>query len=390
MFNTDAPDPKRKRSRVVAIVCTVMAALGIIICITESSDPTESLPPAIIFSIAAIIFWCISLSRPKAKANEDEYTQSLNNSVINSLDDCDLDEPFHTYHASEDVRIGDVSSVDGMEGHEFEYFCADLLRKDGFSEVSVTRGSGDQGVDILATKGGIKYAIQCKNYASALGNKPVQEVSAGKIFYNCHVGVVLTNSTFTAGAVSLAKATGVLLWDRSVLSELMKAKSTAEEATKLIEDCSTPALTQESSNTQNPPSKPIHTQPISPSVPLPHRIETSIQKKSVQIDNINIEIDVQSLSRYNIVLDNFGIEMEEEDDEDRIELLFDAISKNGRKLPCTIDIVCNLYAGSRKIMTEREAIYEDSFNGRDSLCVYFDKKRICKSATKIELFCQKW
>ena len=116
----------------------------------------------------------------------------------------------------------DISSIDGMEGHDFEYFCADLLRRNGFSEVSVTKGSGDQGVDILATKGGIKYAVQCKNYASALGNTPVQEVNAGKTFYNCHVGVVMTNSTFTPGAKTLAQATGVLLWDRAALKQMME------------------------------------------------------------------------------------------------------------------------------------------------------------------------
>lgn len=114
-----------------------------------------------------------------------------------------------------------VSAIDGMDGHEFEYFCADLLRKVGFLEVSVTPGSGDQGVDVLAVKDGIKYAIQCKNYASALSNTPVQEVSAGKQFYGCHVGVVMTNSTFTPGAVQLATATNVLLWDRRKLDELI-------------------------------------------------------------------------------------------------------------------------------------------------------------------------
>lgn len=117
-----------------------------------------------------------------------------------------------------------ITSIDGMDGHEFEYFCADILKKDGFSGVSVTKGSGDQGVDILATKGGVKYAIQCKNYASPLGNTPVQEVSAGKIFYNCHVGVVMTNSTFTPGAKTLAQATGVLLWDRTVLQSMIDKK----------------------------------------------------------------------------------------------------------------------------------------------------------------------
>lgn len=117
--------------------------------------------------------------------------------------------------------ISGVSAIDGMEGHEFEYFCADLLQKVGFSEVTVTPGSGDQGVDVLAAKDGIKYAIQCKNYASALSNTPVQEVSAGKQFYGCHVGVVMTNSTFTPGAIQLAAATNVLLWDRRKLDELI-------------------------------------------------------------------------------------------------------------------------------------------------------------------------
>ena len=111
--------------------------------------------------------------------------------------------------------------IDGMEGHEFEYFCAELLKRNGFYNVSVTPGSGDQGVDVLAVKDGIKYAVQCKNYYSALGNTPVQEVNAGRQFYGCHVGVVMTNSSFTPGAVQLAEATNVLLWDRHKLEEMI-------------------------------------------------------------------------------------------------------------------------------------------------------------------------
>ena len=123
---------------------------------------------------------------------------------------------YEHYHSSY------VHSVDGMEGHQFEVFCADLLRSHGFVEVKITPGSGDQGVDIIAIKNSIRYAIQCKNYSSPLGNTPIQEVCAGKMFYNCHVGVVMTNSTFTASAKQLAEATGVLLWDRAELQEMMR------------------------------------------------------------------------------------------------------------------------------------------------------------------------
>ena len=104
--------------------------------------------------------------------------------------------------------------VDCMEGHQFEYWCADLLSHLGFYNVVVTRGSGDQGVDVLATRDGIKYAIQCKCYSSDLGNTPVQEIYTGKTIYGCQVGAVMTNVRFTAGGRQAAQATGVLLWDR--------------------------------------------------------------------------------------------------------------------------------------------------------------------------------
>lgn len=115
----------------------------------------------------------------------------------------------------------ELESVDNMEGHAFEYWCAALLRRNGFADVEVTPGSNDQGVDVLAKKDGIKYAIQCKCYSSDLGNKPIQEVHTGKSLYHCQIGVVMTNRYFTQGARDAAEATGTLLWDRDKLREMM-------------------------------------------------------------------------------------------------------------------------------------------------------------------------
>lgn len=115
-----------------------------------------------------------------------------------------------------------LEGVDTMTGHEFEFWCAELLRKNGFTNVVVTPGSGDQGVDVLAEKGGIKYAFQCKCYSSDLGNTPVQEVNTGKTLYHCQIGIVMTNRYFTKGAKEAAEATGVLLWDRDKLHQLME------------------------------------------------------------------------------------------------------------------------------------------------------------------------
>ncbi len=119
-------------------------------------------------------------------------------------------------------------TVDLMEGIEFEHWCANLLTDLGYSNVSVTQSSGDQGVDVLAEKDGIKYAIQCKCYSKDLGNTPVQEILAGKQFYHCHVGAVMTNQYFTKGAKDLAAETGVLLWDRDWIENTLASCNTRE------------------------------------------------------------------------------------------------------------------------------------------------------------------
>lgn len=115
-----------------------------------------------------------------------------------------------------------IPNYDQMEGHEFEYFCADLLEKNGYANVKVTQGSGDQGIDVLAEKEGVQYGVQCKCYSSDIGNKAVQEAFSGKTFYGCHVAAVLTNQHFTKSAIELAQVNKVLLWDREKLDSFIK------------------------------------------------------------------------------------------------------------------------------------------------------------------------
>lgn len=112
------------------------------------------------------------------------------------------------------------SDIDLMDGRDFEYYCAELLRQRGFQEVAVTKGSGDYGIDILAEKDGISYAIQCKCHAAPVGVKAVQEAYAGRDYYDCMVGAVLTNQYFTQPAVEAAKKLKILLWDRGYLESM--------------------------------------------------------------------------------------------------------------------------------------------------------------------------
>lgn len=121
------------------------------------------------------------------------------------------------------------NKYDYMTGEDFEVFIAQILKKIGYFNVYVTKKSGDQGVDIIAEQNNIRYAIQCKRYSEAVGNRAVQEVFAGKTFYNCDIGVVVTNSYFTQSAKDLASRNGIVLWDRNELENLISLSELAGE-----------------------------------------------------------------------------------------------------------------------------------------------------------------
>lgn len=117
---------------------------------------------------------------------------------------------------SNNQSITDLSS-----GFEFEQYIANLLRKIGYSDVTITKSTGDYGVDVVATKDLVTYAFQCKYYSQPVGNKAIQEVFTGKNYYHAHIGVIVTNNTFTQSAINQAKSVGIILWDGSYLNKLI-------------------------------------------------------------------------------------------------------------------------------------------------------------------------
>lgn len=165
-------------------------------------------------------FMTSALSAEQGERLYKEFEDACTSSQLPLMAEVRLESLLNEYKPKFSVP-NPLSIVDEMEGHQFEYWCANLLKRNGFTNVEVTPGSNDQGVDVLAEKGGIKYAIQCKCYSSDLSNKPVQEVNTGKAIYRCQIGVVMTNRYFTAGAKQAAEATGVLLWDREKLKEML-------------------------------------------------------------------------------------------------------------------------------------------------------------------------
>lgn len=132
----------------------------------------------------------------------NDYKLLIHENKINSLDDLFL-------------------RVDQMCGEDFEVFVGQTLEHHGFSNITYTPATNDYGVDLLAFKENIKYAIQCKRYSTTVGSAAVQEVVSGIAYYKCDKGVVVTNNFYTTNALNLAQANNIDLIDKTELAKML-------------------------------------------------------------------------------------------------------------------------------------------------------------------------
>lgn len=128
----------------------------------------------------------------------------------------------------EALRASGFDQIDMMTGIQFEEYFATVLR--GLSyQVTMTKTTGDFGVDLIAIKDGERTAVQCKRKrGGAVGAAAVQQVVAGAAMHGCSATMVVTNNLFTRAAQQLAVVHDCELVDRWQLRQfVLDAISTA-------------------------------------------------------------------------------------------------------------------------------------------------------------------
>lgn len=107
-----------------------------------------------------------------------------------------------------------------MTGQQFEEYVKEILIRNGYKNVELTKRSGDYGIDILAEYKGMMYAIQCKKYAKPVGVAAIQQAYTGCEYYGCDQAVVVTNNRFTHQAIQLSQSNDIILWNGDILNKL--------------------------------------------------------------------------------------------------------------------------------------------------------------------------
>lgn len=95
--------------------------------------------------------------------------------------------------------------VKRMTGREFEIFCAELLKYQGYDKVMVTQATSDGGKDIILIKNGEKTYVECKRWDGEVG-RPVLQKLVGSAYGDCvDYMICITTGTFNSNAFGYAR-----------------------------------------------------------------------------------------------------------------------------------------------------------------------------------------
>ena len=102
-----------------------------------------------------------------------------------------------------------------MKRHRsFEFFVGEYLRKQGYTDVDVTQGYGDWGVDAFCQKDGKKYVVQAKMYGDCktkVTRRQMLELYGVMYYFDCQGAIVVYNGRIMPDAVEVANKLDIQL-----------------------------------------------------------------------------------------------------------------------------------------------------------------------------------
>ena len=118
--------------------------------------------------------------------------------------------------------------LDGMSWQEFEMLVGEGFRLQGYQVAETGGGGADGGVDLVLTKAGEKFFVQCKQWrAFKVGVAVVRELYGVMAARGATGGFVVTSGRFTNDATAFARGRNIELIDGPSLHRLVLRGTTA-------------------------------------------------------------------------------------------------------------------------------------------------------------------
>jgi restriction system protein len=120
------------------------------------------------------------------------------------------------------ARDNPPSTLSSISWRDFERLVGGAFRQKGYSVTEVGGNGPDGGIDLILTRNGRRYLVQCKRWKTwHIGVSVVRELKAVVAAEGAAGGFVVTGGHFTRDAWESARKTGIELIDGEALEKLI-------------------------------------------------------------------------------------------------------------------------------------------------------------------------
>ena len=121
------------------------------------------------------------------------------------------------------IEYRSLSDLKRMHPFKFEDYVAKLYKNMGYS-VKQTKRTGDGGKDIIATKNGQTYFVECKRYSDPVNVHKMRDFVGACVLGGKDIkGIYVTTSSFTNDAKSAANRIGIQMIDGNKLMSMIRS-----------------------------------------------------------------------------------------------------------------------------------------------------------------------
>jgi restriction system protein len=130
-----------------------------------------------------------------------------------------------------------LDQIRALSWKGFEHLMAEAFRREGFT-ANVTEPGPDGGVDLILTKDGKRWLVQCKQWRSQrVGVKPVRELAGIAAAAGADGAIFVCAGDYTSEARSFAQRAAVRLVDGGALGRMMDLEPEGPLAVSMGSDC---------------------------------------------------------------------------------------------------------------------------------------------------------
>lgn len=131
-----------------------------------------------------------------------------------------------------------VNALDTMSWQQFELLVGEGFRQQGYAVTETGAAGPDGGVDLVLSKDGERFLVQCKQWkAFKVGVTVVRELYGIMAARGAAGGFVVTSGRFTEEATRFADGRNIRLIDGPALLRLIRHKSPSQPEVRTAEPC---------------------------------------------------------------------------------------------------------------------------------------------------------